>query len=37
MEEDSPIIRVEVTEVVNKILGGKAPGMDEVTLSFRRL
>ena len=29
-EADSPITRAEVTEVVKKLLGGKAPGVDEI-------
>jgi hypothetical protein len=29
-EADSPITQAEVTEVVRKLLGGKAPGVDEI-------
>nr|XP_049580441.1 charged multivesicular body protein 1a isoform X3 [Syngnathus scovelli] len=33
-EADSPISGVEVTEVVKKLLGGKAPGVDGIRLEF---
>nr|XP_049578940.1 vacuolar protein sorting-associated protein 4A isoform X1 [Syngnathus scovelli]XP_049578941.1 vacuolar protein sorting-associated protein 4A isoform X1 [Syngnathus scovelli]XP_049578942.1 vacuolar protein sorting-associated protein 4A isoform X1 [Syngnathus scovelli]XP_049578943.1 vacuolar protein sorting-associated protein 4A isoform X1 [Syngnathus scovelli]XP_049578944.1 vacuolar protein sorting-associated protein 4A isoform X1 [Syngnathus scovelli]XP_049578945.1 vacuolar protein sorting- len=33
-EADSPISGVEVTEVVKKLLGGKAPGVDEIRPEF---
>ena len=32
-EVDSSITQAEVTEVVKKLLGGKAPGVDEIALS----
>ncbi|XP_049595828.1 leucine-rich repeat-containing protein 57 isoform X1 [Syngnathus scovelli] len=33
-EADSPISGVEVTEVVKKLLGGRAPGVDEIRPEF---